>query len=117
MNTRMFINRYAVFIFLFISFVGYVITNAVPAFQSFAELKKGADAQKNGDYSHAMGFYLESANKGNPIAEQDIAILYAKGNGVTKNYQEAMKWLLKSQEHGNKNAAILISQLQKLMTK
>ncbi|MBQ0008615.1 MAG: sel1 repeat family protein, partial [bacterium] len=43
----------------------------------------------------------KSAENGNAKSQCNLGIAYLLGNGVEKNYEEALKWLKKSAENGN----------------
>ena len=47
---------------------------------------------------------LELAKKGNAEAQNNLGAMYLTGNGVAKNYSEALKWLEKSASNGNPQA-------------
>jgi len=51
-----------------------------------------------------MKWYLLSANQGNPSAQNHIGALYENGEGVDKDYKEALKWYLLSANQGNLKA-------------
>ncbi|MDC4284429.1 SEL1-like repeat protein [Acinetobacter baumannii] len=44
-------------------------------------------------------------------AQFNLGILYAKGLGVSKNYEIAKQWIEKAAEQGHENAKIIITQL------
>jgi len=46
----------------------------------------------------------ESANQGNADAQNSLGNMYYYGEGVTKNYAQAIKWLQKSANQGNADA-------------
>ena len=41
-----------------------------------------------------------SAEKSDPVAQNNLAVMYATGNGVKQNYAEAAKWYEKAGEQG-----------------
>ena len=45
-----------------------------------------------------------NAEQGNADAQNDLGICYFKGQGVTQDYVEAVKWYRKSAEQGNADA-------------
>ena len=48
----------------------------------------------------------EKAEQGNAEAQNKLGDCYCYGQGVKKNYQEAIKWYQKSAEYGNANAQL-----------
>ena len=53
------------------------------------------------DYSLALKWYREAANKNNPSGECQLARLYKYGNGITKNEIEALRLTRLSAGQGN----------------
>jgi putative methionine-R-sulfoxide reductase with GAF domain len=47
---------------------------------------------------------LNRANAGDPIAQYEMAVRYADGEGVPQNYQDAMAWFAKAAANGNEKA-------------
>lgn len=45
-----------------------------------------------------------SANRGNAIAQNNLGVAYADGNGVEQDHAEAAKWFRKAAEQGNATA-------------
>jgi len=50
--------------------------------------------------SRAVSF-LARANAGDPIAQYNVAVLYARGEGLAQDYGSANAWFLKAAETGN----------------
>lgn len=55
--------------------------------------------------------YKAKAEQGDSIAQCRVGYCYRVGEGVTKNYAEAMKWFLKAAEQGNPNGQQLVADL------
>jgi putative methionine-R-sulfoxide reductase with GAF domain len=47
---------------------------------------------------------LNRGNAGDPIAQYEMAVRYADGEGVPQNYQDAMAWFAKAAANGNEKA-------------
>jgi hypothetical protein len=45
-----------------------------------------------------------AARAGNVMAEENLALLYTEGRGLTKNFVEAAKWLRKAADQGSASA-------------
>lgn len=82
---------------LFFGGVGCFSSAWAQASAGSTALKNGFKAYNTGDYSDAMKWYIAA----NAIAEYNIGVLYAYGQGVTQNYKEAMKWYRKAADGGN----------------
>jgi TPR repeat protein len=68
---------------------------------SVADLnKKGTDYFTIRDYKAALKWYIKSAAKGSPDAENFIGWFFQNGLGVGKDYGEAMKWYMKAAAQG-----------------
>ena len=63
------------------------------------------------DEAKAFEYYLKAAEQGNGQAEYNVFVFYFNSlGGVTKDTDKALKWLLKSYEHGNADAANVMKQ-------
>ncbi len=66
-----------------------ILLNATPA---FADLEKGWDAYRSGDYSTAFNEWKPLAEQGVADAQFNIGWMYGNGIGVKKNYKTAVEW-------------------------
>lgn len=64
----------------------------------------GKVAFNNGDYAQALKIWESLANQGNADAQNNLGVMYAKGIGVTRDDQVALKWLLLAAAQGNELA-------------
>ena len=71
---------------------------------SRADLKQGVAAYQAGDLPLAFKEFHASAEKGEADCQFNVALMYEKGIGVTKDEKEAVVWYRKSAEQGNSNA-------------
>ena len=60
-----------------------------PAFS--ADFQKGLDAAQKGDFATALKEWKPLAEQGNAPAQFNLGLIYAKGQGVTRNYKTALK--------------------------
>ena len=51
----------------------------------------------------------KKAKQGDAEAQNQLGLMYAKGKGVTQNYQQAFKWYQKAAEQGHAQAQFLLS--------
>lgn len=66
--------------------------------------QKGNEYYKLANYTEAVKYYSQAAEKGNAAAQCDLAFCYATGKGVPQNDREAFNWYKRSAEQGNKYA-------------
>jgi len=45
-----------------------------------------------GDHATALNKFLPLANQGNAEAQLELGLMYADGQGVPRDYKEAVKW-------------------------
>ncbi len=65
-----------------------------------ADFKAGVDAYDRGDYATALKEWQPYAEKGDPNAEYNLGLLYARGQGVTQDYAQAAQWYQKAAQQG-----------------
>jgi hypothetical protein len=69
--------------------------------QAFDEtVKSGSEAWSFGDYSKALKLLLPAAQRGHPVAQHRLGVIYALGQGVEQDYAEATRWFRKAAEQG-----------------
>jgi TPR repeat protein len=54
-----------------------------------------------------------AADRGDSTAPYNIAMLYAKGSGVKKNYEQAMAWFYKAKDRGDEDVFVAIRNLRR----
>jgi TPR repeat protein len=69
-----------------------------------ADLRKGLAAYKSGDYTTALRELKPLADQGNAEAQHNLGLMYKKGQGVLKNYKEAVRWYRLSAAQGHVSA-------------
>lgn len=52
------------------------------------------------DYQKAFEWWEKSAKQGHAKAQNNLAVMYRKGNGVAQDYQKAFKWFQKAASQG-----------------
>ena len=63
--------------------------------------KKGEECYDKGDYQGAVEWYEKAAAQGNAVAQYNLGVCYAKGEGVQQSYEKAVEWYTKAAEQGN----------------
>ena len=67
---------------------------------AYADFNRGLEAYDRGDYETALTEWLIDAKQGNMLAQYRIGFIYANGEGVPKNKEEALKWYRLAAEQG-----------------
>src|SRR5512142_791899 len=65
-----------------------------------ADFQTGLDAYHRGDFAAALKEWQPIAEAGDPHAQYNLGLLYARGQGVAQNYQQAVSWYRKAAEQG-----------------
>jgi tetratricopeptide (TPR) repeat protein len=72
------------------------------------ELEMGYAALTQGDYDEAFRRFIKAAELGNSDAQLTVGMMYATGEGVSQDYEEALKWIALALERGDLNAQQLL---------
>jgi TPR repeat protein len=64
------------------------------------DFQDGMDAFKRKDYKEAVKLFLPLAEQGYTLAQYNLGLMYANGQGVPQDYKEAFKWWSLSAEQG-----------------
>jgi TPR repeat protein len=63
-------------------------------------LEEGNAAHNKSDYATALRLLRPLANQGNADAQNNLGVMYSKGQGVPQNYAEAAKWFRLAADQG-----------------
>lgn len=77
----------------------------------WADAAAGMAAFKKGEYVTAFKEWKAAANQGQPEAEYDLGLLYAKGLGVPRDLQVAQQWYEAAALQGNAQAEYSLGQM------
>jgi len=80
-----------------------VLCLAAPA---WADFKAGADAYHRGDYATALRELRSPAEQGVASAQFNLGLLYANGQGVSKDDAQARQWYEKAAAQGHADAQV-----------
>ena len=69
-----------------------------------ADFQKGFDAYERGDYATALREFRPLAEQGNAGAQNNLGVMYEKGQGVTQDYVRAHMWYNLATSQGDKDA-------------
>jgi len=76
----------------------------MPFTHAYADLAKGMDAAKSGDYETALKEWKPLAEQGDAMARRFLGQLYLKGLGVTQDTNTALRWYKLAADQGDANA-------------
>ena len=66
-----------------------------------ADLQAAQAAEARQDYATELKLVRPLAEQGNAVAQDALGVMYYKGQGVPKDYEEAVLWFVKAAEQGN----------------
>ena len=69
-------------------------------FQNMGESNMLNKAGPERDYSDSLYWSWKAAKAGEPIAMNNLGVLYSKGQGTAQNYEEAFHWYCEAAERG-----------------
>ena len=73
--------------------------------------ENGYEAYRRGDMQAAMELWRKEVDAGSDDALFDIGLMYAKGEGVPKDTEEALRWFRMAADRGDENAVEAINRL------
>ena len=65
----------------------------------------GVAAYDKNDFANALRHWRPLADQGNPAAQSNIALMYAKGQGLPRDYVRAYMWSSLSAARGHQDGA------------
>ena len=69
-----------------------------------ADFQKGLDAYNKKDYATALREWKPLAKQEHALAQHNLGVMYAKGQGVPRNYKAAVTWCTLAAEKGDVSA-------------
>lgn len=84
------------------------ITSIAATATPTTSLQQGLKAYNDHRYEEAIRTFRALASEGNTAAQRRLGTMYAKGEGVAKNQDEAIEWYRKAAERGDGEAAFLL---------
>lgn len=76
----------------------------VPSTGTAQDFDAGLAAYEAGDFATALREWKPLAEQGNAVAQTNLGLMYANGQGVLQNYAEATKWTLLAAAQGDSDA-------------
>jgi TPR repeat protein len=86
-----------------IKFTGLLLSLLLPsgaALASAGDFNKGLKAFTAGDFKTVLAEWVPLAEMGHVIAQNNLGVMYANGNGVLENDKAAVEWLTLAAEQG-----------------
>ncbi len=80
------------------------VVGVLVAAPAWADFEAGMDAYLRGDYTTALKEFRALAEQGNAPAQNNLGLMYAKGQGVPKDYVQAYMWLSLAAAQGDAQA-------------
>ena len=96
------------------AFVVLALSFSAPAVAG--PFEDGIAAYNKNDYSNALRHWRPLADQGNPAAQSNLALMYAKGQGVPRDYVQAYMWSSLSAARGHQEGARNRDSIAKGMT-
>ena len=91
-----------------LAFVLSLVCLATPAWSDY---KAGVDAYKRSDYATALREWQPLAKLGHAVAQYNLGLLYANGQGVPKDDAQARQWYEKAAVQGHADAQVNLGSL------
>ena len=79
----------------------FVLGFTPPAWADFSD---GVAAYNRGDYTTAFREFKPLAEQGFANAQNNLGVMYNRGDGVAQDYAEAVKWFRRAAEQGDASA-------------
>lgn len=91
---------------VFPAWIAVVAMSALASNWAYAGLGEGIAAYDRGDYEKALMEFSRAAEQGNAAAQFNLGLMYATGQGVPKDEQQAVHWYRKAAEQGDASAQL-----------
>lgn len=98
------------------AFAATVVACGIAASAMAGPFEDGISAYDRRDYSNAMRHWRPLADQGNPAAQSNVALMYAKGQGVPRDYVRAYMWSSLSASRGHRDGGRNRDSIAKGMT-
>lgn len=81
-----------------------VFATLTPIQAAGADVEKGVQALRDGDYASALTELKPAAEQGDAVAQNGLGVMYHNSWGVEQDFAEAVKWYQSAAEQENANA-------------
>ncbi len=82
-----------------------------PNAKADAEDNNGQANYADHHYTQAYDWWIEAADQGNVVAEANLGMLYALGQGVSQSYTQAAYWWKQAAHQNNEQAQYNLARL------
>lgn len=82
---------------------------------ALADLSSAQLAYQQGDFARALADYRDLAELGQPLAEYNLAVMYAKGQGTRQSELNAYAWATLAAENGEARGQVLADELRPIL--
>ncbi|WP_051940815.1 tetratricopeptide repeat protein [Stenoxybacter acetivorans] len=89
---------------------GFILALLLPNFAA-AGFEEGWAAYQHQDYAAALREWQLLAEQGDAIAQNNLGVMYDKGQGVAQDDQATAKWFRLAAEHGNVSAQYFLGNM------
>jgi len=84
-----------------VSIILFVLLIMTPWKVTYAgAFEKGLSYYKKGDYEKAFYYFEKAAKEGNPVAQNDLGVMYEMGRGVKRDFKKAVYWYQQAAKQG-----------------
>ncbi len=84
--------------------IALVLSIVCLAMPTWADFQAGLEAYNRGDYMTALREFRPLADQGGASAQNNLGVLYGKGQGVPQDYAQARHWWEKAAAQGDAKA-------------
>lgn len=84
---------------LYVALVALLFSNSMVCAHELSDFQRVQDAYAARDYDQVIQYLQVLANQGMPEAQNNLAVMYANGQGVTQNYGTAKRLSRVMQRH------------------
>ncbi len=109
-------NRFYVGLTVFFLLFGLAGTLEAATIATSEILRDAARVYLQGDFATAFSLWRPLADQGEPMAQTNLGIMYAKGENVKQDYVRAYMWLSLASSFGSEEAARYLGIISRHMT-
>ena len=95
--------------------IGIILALVAPPLLA-GQFEDGVKFYEARDYTRALLSFGQAAAQGDAIAQYNLGLMHARGQGIRKNYVEAHKWWSLAEASGDRSAGKNRRAVEKLMT-
>lgn len=89
----------------------FMIGMSARAEHSESDFARGLSAYGKGDFAAALASWRPLAEQGNPVAQLNVGVMFAKGEGVAQDDGQAVEWIRKAASQGYAQARLSLANM------